>query len=378
MGIEGTVTNVRYCSRCYMPSTRPRMTLDDNGVCGGCRTAESRSSLDYGTRRPLLLQALEGVHRSHEAYDCVVAWSGGKDSSAIALRLKSEYGLNPLLVTFSPLIPTVEGEQNRSALLNMGFDSIMIRPNQDVSRSLARRFFIERGDPKIHWNAGVNAAPIRVALSFGIPIVFYAEHGESEYGGRVLSDKHLMERDLDEVLENQIGDDPVNWVNDRITERDLFPYVYPPEDDVKALGLKALYFAYFSHWDVTENYKFVSERLPFAGNARGRTYGTFNDYDSVDDAMDDLYYYMQYVKFGFGRCLRDCARMIQRDKMTRQEAYELISAYDGEFPEETLDVCLDYLRMDRSEFTTVVDRHRSAHVWQRTHGNWVLRNPPAP
>lgn len=370
------MTTIRYCQRCFMPSTRPRMVLESDDVCGGCRTAESRAALDYGVRRPELLEILRQTKDRHPAYDCVVAWSGGKDSSSIALRLRDEHDLNPLLVTFSPLIPTEEGDRNRTALLNMGFDSIMVRPNQDVSRTLSRRFFIERGDPKVHWNAGVNAAPLRVAVEFGIPLVFYAEHGESEYGGRVLSDRHLMERDLDEVLENQIGDDPVNWTGGGITERDLFPYIYPDESAVQAVGTRALYFAYFSHWDVTENYKYVSEQFPFTGNARGRTYGTFNDYDSVDDAMDDLYYYMQYIKFGFGRCLRDCARMIQRGKMSRQEAFALITTYDGEFPQDTIDICLEYLRMTESEFMETVNRHRSPSIWESQAGEWVLSNPP--
>lgn len=365
-----------YCGTCFMPSTRPRMLMNDDNVCGGCRTAESRRALDYGRRRPELVEILRASSGKHPAYDCIVAWSGGKDSSSIALRLKSEYDLRPLLVTFSPLIPTEEGAHNRSALLNLGFDSIMVRPDQDVSRNLARRFFVERGDPKVHWNAGVNAAPIRIAVNYGIPVVFYAEHGESEYGGRILSDRHLMERDLDEVLENQIGDDPLNWASESISEAALFPYTYPDDGDIRSIGLRALYFAYFSHWDVTENYKFVSEQLAFMGNSRGRTYGTFNDYDSVDDVMDDLYYYMQFIKFGFGRCLRDCARMIQRGKMSRAEAYALIVEYDGEFPEETLDECLDYLRMTRVDFEAVVDRHRDPRIWSRVNGRWILSCPP--
>ena len=42
--------------------------------------------------------------QTNEHYDVVVPWSGGKDSTSIALKLKFELGLNPLLVTFSPLI----------------------------------------------------------------------------------------------------------------------------------------------------------------------------------------------------------------------------------------------------------------------------------
>ena len=115
-------------------------------------------------------------------------WSGGKDSSTIAYRLKFEFGMNPLLVTFSPLILNDVGIANRETMLRVGFDHVFVRPDQRVSRHLARRFFVERGNLKVAWDAGVNAVPVKVALAHRIPLVFYAEHGESEYGGRVLSE----------------------------------------------------------------------------------------------------------------------------------------------------------------------------------------------
>ena len=77
--------------------------------------------------------------------------------------------------------------------------------NQNIAK-LAQRFFIERGNPKIAWDAGVNSVPIQVAINYNIPIVIYAEHGESEYGGLVLSEESKMKRDLREVIEHQIGD----------------------------------------------------------------------------------------------------------------------------------------------------------------------------
>ena len=56
--------------------------------------------------------------------------------------------MNPLLVTFSPMIPTDVGLHNREEMLKLGFDHIFVRPNQRVARYLANRFFIERGKPK--------------------------------------------------------------------------------------------------------------------------------------------------------------------------------------------------------------------------------------
>jgi hypothetical protein len=48
-----------------------------------------------------------------------------------------------------------------------------------------------------------------------------------------------------------------------------------------------------------ENFRFIRETMPFATHPRGRTPGTFTDFDSFDDKSDDLYYHLQYVKFGF-------------------------------------------------------------------------------
>ena len=81
--------------------------------------------------------------QTNEHYDVVVPWSGGKDSTSIALKLKFELGLNPLLVTFSPLILNDVGEFNRELLLNQGFDSIFVRPNQNVAKNLLEDFLLK-------------------------------------------------------------------------------------------------------------------------------------------------------------------------------------------------------------------------------------------
>ena len=58
------------------------------------------------------------------------------------------------------------------------------------------------------------ATPLQIASQLEIPLVIYAEHGESEFGGKSLSKKHERERDINEFLEHLVGDDPFNWVDD--------------------------------------------------------------------------------------------------------------------------------------------------------------------
>jgi N-acetyl sugar amidotransferase len=369
------VRQVRFCKRCLMPDSRPRIFFDEDGVCNACRNADEKKTIDWKARKDEFLRLVEPYRSKNGEWDCVVPWSGGKDSSSIAHRLKFELGLNPLLVTFSPMIPNAVGQHNVEEMVRAGFDHIMFRPNQKVHRILAKRFFVERGNPKVAWDAGVNVVPVKEALNNKIRLVFYAEHGESEYGGRVLSEESRRLRDFTEVIEHQIGDDPRNWVMDGVTENDLNPYVYPPVTDLTSVGVKALYFAYYFKWSMYENFQYMKDKIDFKRHPKGRTPGTFTDFDSLDDKMDDLYYYMQFIKFGFGRTVRDTSRFIQNDHMTRDEALDLARKYDGEFPEQNLDEVLEYLDITKDEFIAIVDRHRNDEIWKKENGQWKLRFP---
>lgn len=366
---------ISYCRRCVTPSSRPRVAFDGDGICNACRYAETKQGIDWEQRREEFLAFIAPYKSKDGSWDCVVPWSGGKDSSTIAYRLKYEFGMNPLLVTFSPLIPNEVGEQNREGLLRLGFDHLMIRPNQFVARRLARRFFRERGNLKVAWDAGVNAVPVKIALKFGIKLVFYAEHGETEYGGRVLHEESNKFRDFTEVIEHLIGDDPRNWVDDEIGEQDLNPYLYPEPQEVKTAQMKVCYFGYFFKWSMYENYQFIKSKFDFRTNKNGRTDGTFTDFDSLDDKTDDVYYYLQYIKFGFGRAVRDASRMIQNGHMTREEALTLACKYDGEFPKEFFSEALEYLGITEAEFQETVDKHRNHEIWKFDGSGWELRYP---
>ena len=371
---------INFCKLCLMTDTRPRIYFDQNGVCNACSHSKKKDLIDWNTRKSEFLALVDGIKdiskNNNNLYDCVVPWSGGKDSTSIALKLKFEYGLNPLLVTFSPLMMNECGSFNRNELLKMGFDSILLKPNQLVAGRLSRRFFIERGNPKVAWDAGINAGPVRVALNYNIPTVFYAEHGESEYGGLVLDEESEKKRDIREVIEHQIGDFPENWVTEEIEKKDLAPYIYPSEDEINNKKLIAYYFSYFFRWSMLENYEYVKDKMPnFKTNPSGRTQGTFTDFDSLDDKIDCLYYYMQYVKFGFGRATRDCCRMIQNNQMTREKGIELSRKYDSEFPEENFTEILDYLNINSSQFEEIVNKHRNKEIWKTgTNNKWELIN----
>ena len=362
---------IKFCKKCVTPDSRPRVVFDSDGVCNACNFVTVKKNTDWKKREKELVEILDELRSSDGSYDCIVPWSGGKDSSYVAYVLKFKYKMNPLLVTFSPLIMNEVGEHNRHKLIELGFDNLMIRPNQNISQYLSKRFFTERGNPKTHWDAGVTCFPVQIALKYNIKAIFYAEDSESEYGGRVLNKDSIKLMQYDAIIEQHIEDHPSNWVNDKVSQNDIQPYLYPDIEDIKKKKIKSYYFSYFFRFDMYKNYLAIKDLIDF--KIVKRTSGTFTNFDSLDDKIDDLYYYMQFIKFGFGRCSRDCSRFIQNGHLSRKKAVEHVKNYDGEFPKKNLAEVLEFLHLKKSEFLDIIDKHRNEEIWYKNNKKkWQL------
>jgi len=87
------------CSKCgFILGTKPGL-YQENGVCGACINAQIAEGFDWAGREKDLAQICQALKAKGEAYDCVIAVSGGKDSTTITKMLVEDYGLKPLLVT---------------------------------------------------------------------------------------------------------------------------------------------------------------------------------------------------------------------------------------------------------------------------------------
>ena len=166
---------------------------------------------------------LDQHRRTDGSWDVIVPSSGGKDSGFVAHKLKYEYGMNPLLVTWSPLQYTDLGIQNFRSLCEAGFVNIKATPNGKIHRKLARLSFEEFGDAFHVFVLGQVFFPIHMALKFGIQLIFYGENGELEYAGDPDS--------VDKPFKDIIGDE--NWLKGYLkgtTMDELLEYAYLNKD----------------------------------------------------------------------------------------------------------------------------------------------------
>jgi len=391
-GIEQQVENipeeVRWCRKCVISNQRPRVIFDENDICSACSNVEYKNTIDWERREAELITLLDAHRSSCGDWDVIVPSSGGKDSGYVAHKLKYEYGMNPLLVTWSPLSYTEIGLRNFQALSDSGFVCIRLTPNGRAHRALARLSFEELGDAFHVFVLGQLYSPIHIALKFGIRLIFYGENGEVEYAGDpAMVDKpyldlvqnaswlkgYLKGVTFDELL--AFGDANKDYIDSRdFAAGDLRFYQPPARQEMEEKKItRVYYFNYFQKWTPQENYYYCVENTGFKPNPE-RSEGTYSKYASLDDKMDGFHYFMRYIKFGLGRCMEDAAHEIRDGHLTRDEGIALMSRYEGEFPEKYFKEFLEYLDISERHFWEVVDSWRSPHLWEKDSQGWKIKH----
>ncbi len=132
-----------YCKKCLVPATRPRVSFTD-GVCNACLWAEEKKLIDWDERQEFFV-ANAKKHPGKD-YDCIVPWSGGKDSIYVAYKMR-ELGLEPLLVTLVPHLETDIGRWNRINTCP-DFGKVTLESNSEDYRHFAIEAFVGHGRPK--------------------------------------------------------------------------------------------------------------------------------------------------------------------------------------------------------------------------------------
>jgi N-acetyl sugar amidotransferase len=355
-------------------STRPRIEFDDKGRCNACTWSEEKKSFDWTDRQGELKNLLD-KYRSKDGsgFDCVVPVSGGKDGSYVAHMLKHKYGMNPLTVTIRPALSLELGDINLTSFINSGFDHIHISPNSDVMQKLNKLGFIEKGFPYYGWLIAIKTAVIQAAMNFKIPLIFYGEDGEVEYGGSTESKNNAL-YDI-EYMKRVYFEGGYEKVFDKVSSMpgisvgDLSFWQFPSDKQVEENDLAFTHWSYYEGWDSYRNYVVAKEHCGLTEKEEG-TAGTFTNFSQNDQALYSLHAYMMYLKFGFGRATQDAGIEIRRGSMTRDQALNLVKMFDNQYPHEFIDLYLDYYQMTREKFDGVLDKYANRALFEKKDGYW--------
>ena len=91
---------MRKCSNCLLPETHETISFNEKDVCNICSGIEFRDTkINYLEKKKELDQLIK-KYKGRYDYDCIVPFSGGKDSTWALYYLIKEYDLKPLVVRF--------------------------------------------------------------------------------------------------------------------------------------------------------------------------------------------------------------------------------------------------------------------------------------
>ncbi|MGC6434370.1 MAG: N-acetyl sugar amidotransferase [Crocinitomicaceae bacterium] len=392
--LYGLPEEVKFCKKCVMSNQRPTSTVefkhnkdskkntmnfDEDGICDACRTAEQKESINWVEREKELIQLLD-KHRSKDgSYDCLVPGSGGKDSAYQAHILKYKYGMNPLTITWPPILYTEYGYRNWKNWIDSGFDNVSFNRNGKAMKLLTKLSIENLYHPFQTFILGQKNLAPKIAAQYGIDLIFYGEN-EAEYGNPI-ADNNSSLRDKSYYSYNEIDDMYLGGVtvrelieNYELNMSDLEAFLPIKEKEIEKTNIQVHYLGYYLKWTPQEVYYYAVENTGFKARPF-RTQGTYSKYNSIDDKIDDLHYYTTYIKFGIGRATYDASQEIRNKHITRDEGVALVNRFDGEFPDRYFHEIMEYLDIDPDYFKgELADKFRSPHLWVKDNGEWKLRH----
>ena len=328
---------MKHCTRCGLPETYETIEFNDDGVCNICRQQEfKQGKIDWDERKKMF-ETLIAEYRGKYDYDCIVPFSGGKDSTFTLYHLVKEYKLKPLVVQFNHgfMRPNLLANNERT-FKRLGVDVLSFTPNWRVVKLLMKESLIRKGDFCWHCHTGIFSYPMQIAIKFNVPLVLWGEPS-SEYTAYYDYKDNAVE-EVDEARFNRFvnlgitAEDMHGMIKSDLDVRDLTPYAYPALRDLKQLRYRSVCLGSYIPWDVKKQSQLIMDQLGWEGDEVEGLPPDHYKYEKIECAMQGVRDYLKFLKRGYSRVTQMTAIDIRNGRMEKDQAENLIKVWEGKKP----------------------------------------------
>jgi hypothetical protein len=341
------------CRTCVMPDTRPDTPFID-GECAACVSYRRRPLIDWDARRASLVALLD----RHDGR-CIVPSSGGKDSTYQVVTLLG-LGADVTVVTARTCHLTGIGRRNIDNLARHA-RTIEVVPNMTVRAKLNRLGLEMVGDISWPEHCAIFTVPFVMSEQLGIPLVFYGENPQDQYGGPMGSDDAMnMTARWRSEFGGFLGLRASDFIGiEGLTERDMADYQFP------AFGnwlVEAHFLGQYLPWDSRRNAD-VARAAGMEIPDQPPTSSNWWRAENLDNAQTGIHDYFMWLKYGFGRGCQQISVDVRAGLVTRDHAMAWIDACEGAFPHWYGDTSfrdvIQRIGMQPEEFQRCVNRFRN-------------------
>lgn len=344
---------MKKCVKCILPETQAYIKFDKNGVCDICKQIERKFSINWEEREKILEKILN-QYRGRSKYDCLLPYSGGKDSTFQAYTLVKRFGMNPLVYTFNHTFLTGTGMYNLfNGTQKLNLEHIIYTPNKEVVRKLMLLALKVYGDWCWFCHSGIFGFTMQIAIKYDIPLIIWGESSAEYSTVRTFDDF----KEVDFQFFNKLAQDNINYKHFigklGLTENDLKPFRFPTKEEIKKLQPRSFHLGNYIKWDTVKQVELIKQKFDWRDS---KVEGSYVTYDKQECRFIGVRDYCKYLKRGFGRTAHLASVAIREGKITRQEALELEKKFDGKRP-ATLDAFLDEIGISEEEFMKIMKNH---------------------
>ncbi len=367
--LDKTKPHVVRCRRCILPHTFPFINFNQDGLCNYCINYKNRSATKP---KEDLLKILE-TYRKKRGPDCIVPFSGGRDSSYALHLIINELNMKPITYTYDWGMTSDIGRRNISRVCSkLGIENIIVSADIQKKRNNIRK--------------NINAWLKNPHL--GMVNIFTA------------GDKHFYKYIEDIKKETNINLNLWGYSPFEVTHFKSGFLGFPPDFEtertytygaMKQLRYQFLRFktmlqnpAYFnsSLWDSLsgeyyrsfkkkEDYYYIYDYLLWDENLIEET--LINEYNwelaadtsttwRIGDGTAGFYNYIYYIIAGFTEHDTFRSNQVREGVITRSKALELVE----EENKPRYENIAEYLEMLDLDFKTVIDRINSVpRLWHQ-------------
>ncbi|NML75695.1 N-acetyl sugar amidotransferase [Rhizobium sp. S-51] len=355
---------MKRCTRCLNVETVDTLTFDEEGVCSVCRQSEYKAEAIDWDDRQRQLDELIAEYANKGLYDCIVPFSGGKDSVFQLWYIVRKLKLKPLVVRFNHwgYRPKVE-ENNTMVFKKLGVDVVEFQPNFHVVRELMLESFKRRGDFCWHCHTGIYAGVMHMAVRFEVPLLFWGESTAEYHSWYTFEEMEEVDEKRFNRLMNQgiTADDMYEFLGGRVEMRDLWMFNYPKRKDLMKLKVRSICLGNYIKWDTRANVELIGKELDWFGHEVEGVPPEYH-YEKVECTFQGMRDYSKFVKRGYGRTNHLMSIDIRHGRKTREEALRLEAQYDGKRP-ASMDWFLEILGMTEDEYYEYL-RPLAIHPWE--------------
>ncbi len=348
-----------------MDSTAPGIQFDERGECNFCKLHDKLDAqfplTDQGKKQFERLISQMKTKGKNKPYDCVVGFSGGRDSTYLLYLVKKQWGLRPLAVHFNDGFDNpIAGENIKKAVNGLNIELRTITSDWRECKAI-RIAFLKSSTPNLEvgTDIGIFNALFGVAAKENIKFVVTGQSFRTE-GISPLTWNYIDGLYLRSILK-QFGNQPLRpWKPSdpgyRFDLHHIFYYIF-----VK--GIRSVTPMYYLPYIRKEAEEVIARELGWTNT--GAHY--------FDDLYQSLLYYVYRTKFGVDKRKFNYSALIRSGQMTREDALERVShVYVIEDP-NVIRLCIKRLGLTQEEFDSMMKFPKKTFLDYPTHYQTIKR-----